>query len=219
MVFSRLHAVVATDRVAATANAWHLQAVENTLHLNIELSANRWLVEHPALIPPAVLTYRLYYAVLLGTLVWVYVRHREVYRQVRRTLLWMTFLVLPVFWAVPMSPPRFALPGVVDIVAEHDLFGSTASRNPANFTAMPSMHVAWSAWCGYAVWTALRPTHPRLALLAWVFPLLMTAVVFTTGNHYVLDGAGSATLLAIAIAIAIGAAALTSPRLTSPKSQ
>ncbi|GIM91876.1 phosphatase PAP2 family protein [Paractinoplanes toevensis] len=208
LLFSRLHAVVATSRSVATANAQHLQSAENALHLNVELAANRWLVEHPLLIPPAVYCYRLYYVVLLGVLGWVYLRHPEVYRQARRTLLAMALLVLPIYWAVPMSPPRFALPGIVDIIAEHDLFGSTASRDIGagqNFTAMPSMHVGWSAWCAYAVWAALRATHPRAAVLAWGFPLLMTAVVLTTGNHYVLDVAGTAALLTTAV----GAAALT----------
>jgi hypothetical protein len=206
LLFARLQAAAGTDGVVAAANARNLQSVEDALHLDVELTANRWLVEHPALIQPAVYCYRLYYAVLLGVLVWVYIRHTEVYRQVRRTLLAMAFLVLPVFWVLPMSPPRFASPGVVDIVAEHDLFGSTASRDLGNgqshFTAMPSLHVGWSAWCAYAVWSALRPTHPRLALLAWVIPLVMTAVVVTTGNHYVLDILGSAALLAIAVGVA-----------------
>jgi hypothetical protein len=52
------------------------------------------------------------------------------------------------------------------------------------------------------VWCALRASHPRLALLAWIFPLGMVAVVLTTGNHYVLDIAGSVTLLTLAIAAA-----------------
>ncbi|WP_433365049.1 phosphatase PAP2 family protein [Actinoplanes sp. CA-142083] len=206
LLFTRLHAAAGTSRAAATAHARQLQSVEGVLHLNIELTANRWLAGHPTLIPAAVCFYRLYYAVLLAVLVWVYVRHTEVYGQVRRTLLAMMFLVLPVFWALPVSPPRFALPGIVDIVAEHDLFGSTASRDLANgqnhFSAMPSMHVGWSAWCAYAVWAALRATHPRPALLAWGFPLVMAAVVLTTGNHYLLDIAGSAALLATAVGVA-----------------
>src|SRR4051812_16656362 len=206
LFFARVHAGVGTSLSVATANARQLQSIENAVHLNVELTANRWLTEHPALIQPAVYWYRLYYAVLLAVLVWVYVRHSEVYRQIRRTLLAMTLLVLPVFWALPMSPPRFALPGVVDIVAEHDLFGSTAARNLSDgrttFSAMPSMHVGWSLWCGYAVWVALRGTHPRLALLAWGFPLVMIAVVLTTGNHYLLDVVGSVALLVIAIGVA-----------------
>lgn len=67
---------------------------------------------------------------------------------------------------------------------------------------MPSLHVGWSAWCAYAVWSALRGAHPRLALLAWVFPLVMAVDVLTTGNHYVLDIVGSAALLALSIVVA-----------------
>ena len=52
------------------------------------------------------------------------------------------------------------------------------------------------------MWCALRVTHPRLALLSWVFPLLMTADVFATGNHYVLDVAGSVVLFAAAVVVA-----------------
>ena len=72
--------------------------------------------------------------------------------------------------------------------------------------------MGWSAWCAYAVWVALRTTHPRLVLLAWGFPLVMTAVVFTTGNHYVLDVVGSAALLAIAIGVAALLARVLVPR-------
>ena len=65
---------------------------------------------------------------------------------------------------------------------------------------MPSLHVGWSALCAYAAWLALRGKHPRLALLVWLFPTVMVAVVITTGNHYVLDVAGGLLLLALAIA-------------------
>ncbi len=34
-----------------------------------------------------------------------------------------------------------------------------------------------------------------LALLAWLFPIIMVAVVIASGTHYVLDVAGSAVLL------------------------
>jgi hypothetical protein len=206
LLFSRLHAAAGKDVAAATANALALQSMERALHLDIALSANQWLTEHPALIQPAVYYYRLYYVAIIGVLVWVFVRHADVYVKVRRTLVAMTVLVLPVFWALPMSPPRFALPGVVDIIAEHDILGRHASREIGHgqnlYSAMPSMHVGWSMWCAYAVWCALRVPHPRLALLSWVFPLVMAAVVLITGNHYALDIAGSAMLLIVSIAAA-----------------
>jgi hypothetical protein len=206
LLFTYLHAAAGKDVASATANALTLQSVERALHLDIEQMANRWLTEHPALIPLAVYYYRSYYAVIVGVLLWIFVRHADIYLKVRRTLLAMTALAPPVFWALPMSPPRFALPGVVDIVAEHDILGSHASREMGNgqnhYSAMPSLHVGWSAWCAYAVWSALRASHPRLALLSWVFPLVMAVDVLTTGNHYVLDIVGSAVLLGVAVAAA-----------------
>jgi len=38
---------------------------------------------------------------------------------------------MPVYWAVPESPPRFALPGIIDIVARYDILGH-ASRDTGN---------------------------------------------------------------------------------------
>ncbi|NUT32078.1 MAG: phosphatase PAP2 family protein [Hamadaea sp.] len=202
LLFARLHAAGGKDLTVATANAVALQSAERTLHIDIELAVNRWLTEHPFLIMPSVFYYRLYYLVIAGALIWLYLRHGDGYRTARRTLFTMSFLAVPVFWALPMSPPRFATPGVVDIIAENDIFGTFANQDGQNvYSAMPSMHTAWSLWCGYAVWSALRAAHPRWALLAWAFPLGMIAVVFLTGNHYVLDVVGSVVLLGAAIAV------------------
>ncbi|GLY39903.1 hypothetical protein Amsp01_059260 [Amycolatopsis sp. NBRC 101858] len=199
LLFARLDAAVGKDFAAANAHALALQSAEHAVHLDIERSMNGRLAGNPFLGRLAVYLYRLYYVVVAGTLLWVFVRHAEVYRRVRRTMVAMMALVLPVYWAVPMSPPRFALPGAVDIVARYDIFDQPSWTSPTHYTAMPSMHVGWSLWCAYAVWTALRGSHPRAALAAWAFPLLMTADVLATANHYVLDIAGSVTLLAVSI--------------------
>jgi hypothetical protein len=201
LLFTRLHFAAGTDTAAATANALVVESMERALHIDIERSANGWLAGHLVFSHLAVYLYRLYYVVIVGVLLWVFIRHADVYLKVRRTLVAMMALVLPVYWAVPMSPPRFALPGVVDIVAMYDILGHASQETGSgqNYTAMPSMHVGLSLWCAYAVWSALRVTHPRLALLSWIFPLLMVADVFATGNHYVLDVVGSIVLLAMSI--------------------
>ncbi|MEP6559525.1 MAG: phosphatase PAP2 family protein [Nakamurella sp.] len=216
--FTRLHAVVVTDIAAASANALDVQSVERGLHLNIELATNQWLTGHQALIPAAVLYYRLYYIVLIGVVIWVFLRHPEVYLRVRRTFVAMTGLALLVYWAFPLSPPRFALPGAVDTVAGHDILAASTPdmSNGANFTAMPSIHVGWSAWCAYAVWSALRASHPRGALLPWLFPLIMVAVVLATASHYVLDVLGSGLLLIASIGLSAGWARLVNSRSAPP---
>ncbi|WP_426594898.1 phosphatase PAP2 family protein [Cellulomonas sp. McL0617] len=212
-VFTRLHAAAGQDVASATVHARTVQAVERALGLDIERPVNAWLSGHPALIRLAVVVYRTYYLAVLGVLVWVAVRHAEVYRPVRRALVAMLVLILPVYWALPVSPPRFALAGIVDIVAEHDIGGRHGGGNL--YSAMPSLHVGLSAWCAYAVWLALHRSHPRLSLLAWLFPLLMASVVLTTGNHYVLDVVGAAVLLGAAVGVATlwgRLIALASPR-------
>ncbi|GAA2645111.1 phosphatase PAP2 family protein [Paractinoplanes durhamensis] len=204
-LFTRLDAAVGKDFAAAHANALTLQSIERAAHVDIELGANDWLAGNPVLGHLAVYVYRLYYVVVAAVLLWVLIRHADVYRQVRRTMVAMMVLVLPIYWAVPMSPPRFALPGAVDIVARYDILnqaGRESWTHPTHHTAMPSLHVGWALWCAYAVWSALRGTHPRLALLAWSFPALMAAVVLTTANHYLLDIAASIALLTASIAVA-----------------
>ena len=205
VLFTRLHAAAGKDFATATSYALALQSAEHAVHLDIELSANRWLVGNPVLAHLAVYVYRLYYVVVAGVLLWVFIRHADVYRRVRWTMVAMMVLVLPFYWAVPMSPPRFALPGAVDIVARYDIVSQAAQyswTHPTHHTAMPSMHVGWSLWCAFAVWFALRGTRPRLALVAWSFPVLMIAIVIGTANHYVLDIAGSITLLVVSVVTA-----------------
>ncbi|WP_239175816.1 phosphatase PAP2 family protein [Actinoplanes cyaneus] len=215
VLFVRLDAAVGRDVVAATANALTLQSAEHAMHLDIEREVNGWLAGSPGWSRAAVCLYRLYYVAVAGVLLWVLLRHAGVYRKVRRTMVAMMALVLPVYWSVPMSPPRLALPGAADLVARYDILGEASREswtNPSHFTAMPSMHVGWSLWCGYAMWCALRGAHPRAALLVWLFPLLMAADVLATGNHYLLDVAGSVALLAVSVVAATASRWLTARR-------
>lgn len=202
-LFTVLHSAAGHDMATAMADAGRLQSIERALHLDVELAANGWLAQHGWLIGPAVYYYRLYLVPIVAVLVWVYLRHRDIYRHLRRTLVVMTFLALVVFWTLPMAPPRFAIPGIVDIIALHAPFGPNSrdlNSGQNHFSAMPSLHTGWLAWCGYAIWFALRGSRPRLALLGWLLPLTMAATVLITGNHYVLDVVGSAILLIVSIA-------------------
>jgi hypothetical protein len=201
LLFARVHASVGLDVSVATANARHLQWLERALHVDVEATANQWLVSRPGLAVTAAYFYRLYYAVFVAVLAWAWLRHPDTYVRARRTLFAMGVIALLVYWAVPMSPPRFSLPGIVDVVTQHDIFGGRAQQagREGAYSAMPSMHVGWSAWCAYTVWAALRPTRPYLAWTAWLFPALMTSVVIGTGNHYVLDVVGSAVLLTVCV--------------------
>jgi PAP2 superfamily len=201
LLFARVHASVGLDVSVATANARRLQWLERALHADVEPTANQWLVGRPALAVAATYFYRLYYVVFVAVVAWAWLRHPDTYIRVRRILLAMGVVALLVYWAVPLSPPRFSLPGIVDVVSQHDILAGRAQQagGAGPYSAMPSLHVGWSAWCAYTVWAALRPTRRYLAWTAWLFPALMTLVVIGTGNHYVLDVVGSALLLTVGV--------------------
>ncbi|GGC86698.1 inositol phosphorylceramide synthase [Tersicoccus solisilvae] len=206
VVFSRLHDALGTDAAAAAAHAGTIRSIEATLHLDIEPAVNRWLAGDAALVQAAVLVYRLYYVPLGGVLLWVLFRHRALYPRVRWALIVTALLALLVFWLLPVSPPRFAVPGIVDVVADHDVLGNTGSRDLADgrnhFSALPSLHVGWSLLAAWAAWRALRVHGSRVAGLVWLFPLVMIGVVIGTGNHYLLDVAAAVVLVALAVAAA-----------------
>ena len=89
------------------------------------------------------------------------------------------------------APPRFSVPGMTDILVTHDILGAAHPRGATGlvnlYAAMPSLHVAWAAWCAAAVVTT---TRGRWRHLAWLYPAVTTLVVLASANHFVLDAAG-----------------------------
>ncbi|PZS22472.1 MAG: hypothetical protein DLM54_02885, partial [Acidimicrobiales bacterium] len=89
---------------------------------------------------------------------------------------------------------------VSDVVADANVIGAwhaTSLASHANqLAAMPSLHMAWAAWCALVLWRVLRHGDNRsTAWAAWSYPLLTAVVVMATGNHFLLDlVAGLATL-------------------------
>lgn len=104
VAFSWLHDLAGTDVARATANAHALQSIERALGLDVEVAANHWLAGSAPLAVAAVWYYGLYYLPLAGVLLWVLVRHADIHRRVRTTLLVMAVLALLSFWLLPMSP-------------------------------------------------------------------------------------------------------------------
>ena len=90
-----------------------------------------------------------------------------------------------------LAPPRFSVPGMTDILVTRDILGAAHPRGATGlvnlYAAMPSLHVAWAAWCALAVVTASRGRWRRLA---WLYPAATTLVVLASANHFVLDAVG-----------------------------
>ena len=64
---------------------------------------------------------------------------------------------------------------------------------------MPSLHVAWAAWCALALYPVVR--HWALRVLVVAYPLITTLVVVATGNHFLLDAVAGAVLACLTWAV------------------
>ncbi len=190
---------------AATGNAALVQHLERNLRLAVEFPLNNAALGHPALLYSTGYFYRLCLIAVPVILIWLYVRRPADYRYLRTVLVVTTLLDLPLVWLFPESPPRFSMDGIEDYIASHNILNGAGSGDPRPglnlLAAMPSMHVAWTTWCACAVWSVLRPAHPRIAWLAWLFPALTSFVVLATGHHYVLDIVAGFALVAVAIGL------------------
>lgn len=200
-----------TREVLALAHGRSILRFEHTLGIDPELALNRWLNGHHTL--GAISSYyydNAHFVVTLGLLGWLWWARPDIYRPLRNTLVAINFIGLLVFWLCPVAPPRMlAGTGFSDIVASSHTLGSwhtgSLAADADQFGAMPSLHLAWAAWCGLAIWRLSpiwRPWARRWArALALAYPALTTVVVLGTGNHYLLDVLAGVATFALAAAL------------------
>jgi len=189
---------------AALGHAQGVLDVERALHLDPELSLDRWLAGHHTL-GLVISDYydNAHFVVTLGLLGWLWWRRADIYRPLRNSLVVVNLLAFIVFWRFPVAPPRM-LSGFTDVVASTHAIGSWhtgALASHANeLAAMPSLHIAWAAWCVLAVW--------QLTTRAWVRALAAAHAcatgfaVLATGNHFLLDIVAGLAALAASVLLA-----------------
>jgi hypothetical protein len=142
---------------------------------------------------------------IFTTLLWLGLRHRDAYRQLRTVLLLSIGIASLAYVLLPTAPPRLVEGlGIADTVglAGHDS-GSFAGIKFNPYAAMPSMHVGWSLLVGIIGFRVAR--RPLLRVLFAVHPILMALTVTATGNHYFLDSI-------VGIAVALAALAIVNAR-------
>jgi hypothetical protein len=193
---------------ALARGAW-IWRFERAIHLPSETGLQRVFLPHPLLVQALNLYYdTLHFPVLIACLVWLFIRHRDLYIRRRTTLALFTGACLLV-QLIPVAPPRM-LPasGMVDTAVKYhqSVYQATAGFDPDQLSAMPSVHVGWAILVAIMVITAARSRWRWLALL---YPAATTLSVVVTANHYWLDGIVAALILAFVMAAQAGLARLT----------
>jgi hypothetical protein len=182
-----------------------IQHVQDVLHLNWELSFNRFVADHERLAQPMDYYYStLHFIVTPVVMVWLFARRSHIYRGARTVLVTTTLLALLGFYLYPTAPPRL-LPQFhyVDTLLKFHTWGSLADPSIAEhsnqYAAMPSLHIGWALWCGIAIYVCARRRWVRLLGLA--YPIGTLVVIVGTANHFILDAVGGVLILALAFGI------------------
>jgi PAP2 superfamily len=184
----------------ALPRAQWLWDAERVLHLPNEASVQRLFLPHPLLVQAFNLYYDiLHFPVLGACLIWLYVRHRSRYPEIRTTVALFTLISLLIQF-IPVAPPRM-LPstGMVDTAVRYgqSVYSWHGGFDADELSAMPSVHVGWALIIAIAVITVSRS---RWRWLAAAYPVLTMLVVVVTANHFWLDGIVAAVLVVLILA-------------------
>ncbi|MFD3970547.1 phosphatase PAP2 family protein [Streptomyces cyaneofuscatus] len=203
-----VYSAYAQVRLAATAgrplaeeHGRQIHAIEQWLHIDIELWVNQTVVRIAWLREFFDYYYLTFHFIVPLTILGVlYARRPADYRWVRSSIGFATLLALVGFWLYPLAPPRL-MPGLgfIDTVhgvqdfAKPDYGTLTTVTN--QYAAMPSLHFGWSLWCGVVI-VMLAPKLWMKAL-GLLHPLFTIAAIVATANHWVLDAAGGALVVSL----------------------
>jgi PAP2 superfamily len=194
-----------TREAVALAHGRAILSFEQSLRFDPELSLNRWLAGHSTLGTVASYYYdNAHFAVTFALLGWLWWKRADIYRPLRGALVAINLLGLLVFWRYPVAPPRMLVSsGFSDVVASTHPLGQwhtgSIAADANQFGAMPSLHLAWAAWCALVLWRMSARAWVRALALA--YPCLTTFAVLSTGNHYALDVIAGLATFALAAAL------------------
>ena len=157
----------------------------------------------------------MHFVVTTVALVLLYRRFPDRYRHRRTVLAATTGLALVGYALFPLMPPRL-LPasfGYVDTLRAYGSpwsFDSNAvSRLSNQYAAMPSLHFAWAVWSTGVLVHVVR--HVWAKVLAVAYPVLTLFAIVVTANHFVLDAAGGAAVLALGSLTALALESVSGP--------
>jgi hypothetical protein len=186
-LYMAVRALSAGSSNEAVQNASRLLQFEKALGIDVEASFQKAVLSTEWLITVANWFYSFtYWPMIIGTLIYTWIRHRELFIRYRNALFFSGMLGLVVFALFPVAPPRF-LDGYVDTVnaaARHQFIAHPSWIINEN-AALPSFHVGWVVLSAVLLIPLARRWSIRLLLLL-PGPLMAITVVITA-NHYLVD--------------------------------
>lgn len=180
----------------AFARARWIVRAERDLHLPNEVDVQHLLTGNAASAHVIDIYYATMHFSVMGVfLIWLFVRHRDQYRPVRRVLAVLTLFCLLIQLWLPIAPPRLLHGyGFVDTALKYGQSVYGGGFDADQLSAMPSVHVAWAALVGVTVWRVSSSNWRVIGPLHFVVTVL---VVVSTANHFWADGIVAIALLVL----------------------
>ncbi len=204
-----VHGVSGTD-LGATAqarrNAVTVLHLESVLGLDIEHRLQQLVLPAHWLVKAADAFYgSAHFGVTLAVFGWLLFRAPpQRFRYYRNVLAAGTLIALAGFALYPTMPPRLLPPSYGYVDTLHTV-GGLWSYNAGvlehisdPYAAMPSLHMVWAVWCSAVLW---RSAQRRARVLLVLYPIVTSAVVLVTANHWVLDLVAGLAVFLIAWAV------------------
>jgi hypothetical protein len=203
-LYGRVRNLVPEQESIAMRHGRAVQHLQEKLHLNFELSVNKFVAGHEWLAQTMDYYYAtLHFVVTIGVLIWLFRWHPRIYRGARTVLFATSLIALAGFYLYPLAPPRL-LPqyGFIDTLLKFHTWGSLADPKIAEhsnqFAAMPSLHIGWALWCGISIFFCA--TRWWVRALGLLYPVWTFMVIIGTANHFIIDAvAGLIVFLAGAL--------------------
>jgi len=174
-----------------------------------------------------------HFGVTIFAMVWLFLKFPQRYIFMRSTLAATTGVALIGFAYFPLMPPRLLSACVPDsdygaCALEHEYidtlvdpgglwnFENGPMESISNqYAAMPSLHIAWAAWCAVGLYPVLRRRWARIAIVLYPFVTLFAIIV--TANHYWFDAIGGLIALGFGLLVARPLSRLLPGRVRHPQ--
>lgn len=203
--------IFAATTDTAAKNAERVIAFEKQIGLFFEQDLQQWFLDWGWFLWFWNVFYgSLHFVVTIGVGLFLYRRFPLRFIRYRTGLAITTALGLIGFATFPLMPPRLLSSpppyggamdkfSFVDTLSVHGglwSFDSGTLQAISNqWAAMPSLHLAWAAWCTIAIAPVLKSISARAAM--WLYPVATLFGVIITANHYWIDGLGGLVALAL----------------------
>jgi hypothetical protein len=146
---------------------------------------------------------------LFAALAWNYLYKPLHFPLVRDVTIVSILFAVVCYRAFPTAPPRFVLHGAPYYLVDWTYGGTSIDMRVVHmvgfnpYAAFPSVHMLWATIPALCLAIGSRKVWVWMAALC--YPLVMLIVVISSGNHYLLDCAGSLAVLAISVLLVAGA--------------